>query len=317
MGPSDVSTQDPELSIVIVNYNGGRLLEQCLQALQAHPPSCSYEVVIVDNGSTDGSPDRVEAQYPSARLVRSVSNVGLARAFNIALKLASGRFVLSLDSDTRVTPNALSSLMARMEAASHVGIIGAALLNPDLSVQKTARRAPTPLNAVFGRRSLVTKLFPNNRFSRRYLMDDRVPSDAPYAVDWVSTAALLIRREALDAVGGLDEAFFVYWVDADWCARVRKAGWAIETHPGSKVIHDENLKGGHRTRRRTRMILDFHDGAYRYYRKHHVSHALSPLNAFALVGLSTRAAIFIVWDFAVTAVNRSRSAASKEFCHEQ
>jgi GT2 family glycosyltransferase len=113
-------------------------------------------------------------------------------------------------------------------------------------------------------------------------------------------------------VGGLDEGFFVYWVDADWCARMRDGGWRIDAVPGARVIHDENLKSGRRTRRRTRMIIDFHRGAYRYYRKHHVRHALSPLHLAAVVGLATRAGILVGLDYCGTTLNQWRSSRPQE-----
>ena len=298
----------PALSIIIVNYNGGTLLDQCLESIFASPPAFGFEVVLVDNGSTDGSSDRVEAAFPAVRMLRCGANLGLAKAFNRGLALASGRHLLSLDSDTRVFPGTLEALVRHLDNAPGVGVAGGWLLNPDLTPQKTARRKPGALNAVFGRRSLITRLAPNNPISRRYLMDDMLTREEPFEVDWVSTAALMARREAVERVGGLDEEFFVYWVDADWCARIRAAGWTIDAVPRARVIHDENLKKGRRTRRRTRMILDFHRGAYLYYRKHHVRHRWSSMHLLAIVGLSTRAAVLVALDYLATQVNALRGS---------
>lgn len=303
---------DIALSIVIVNYNGGALVGRCIDSVYAHPPQCFFEIVLFDNGSTDGSCDQAKHLFPDVRVRRSPCNIGLARAFNLALTEAQGRFVLSLDSDTRVLPEAIDLLVRRMAASPKLGIAGAALLNLDLTPQKTARRAPTALSALFGRRSLLTRLFPDNRISRRYLMDDMLSRLTPYEVDWVSTAALLFRREVAERIGPLDERFFVYWVDADWCARARKAGWTIEAIPAARVIHEENLKSGRRARRRTRMIVDFHRGAYRYYRKHHVRHVLGPRHLVALVALAVRAAACVAWDYLAGAVNRSRAPHARE-----
>jgi N-acetylglucosaminyl-diphospho-decaprenol L-rhamnosyltransferase len=302
-----MATETPELSIVIVNYNGGSLLVPCLESVFTHRPHCPFEIILIDNGSTDGSGDRVLSRFPDLRVTRNPSNLGLSKAFNVGLRQARGRYILSLDNDTRVLPGTLEHLVRRMEASPQVAMAGGSLLNPDLTPQKTARRAPSALNAVFGRRSLVTRLFPQNPISRRYLMEDALTQNEPYQVDWLSMAALLVRREAIDRVGMLDEGFFVYWVDADWCARMRKGGWTIEAVPSAPVIHDENLKSGRRTRRRTRMILDFHRGAYRYYHKHHAQGRLNPLRIAALIGLSTRAAGLVVWDSMAMTWNRSRT----------
>jgi N-acetylglucosaminyl-diphospho-decaprenol L-rhamnosyltransferase len=297
----------PDLSIVIVNFNGGALLEPCVESLFAHPPSCAFEVVLVDNGSTDGSCERIVEGYPQLRVIRNQRNIGLSKAFNMGIRQAGGRYILSLDNDTRVLRGSLAALIRRMEESPRSGAVGGTLLNPDLTAQKTARRAPSPLNAVFGRRSILTRWFPHNPISRRYLMDDERSRSEPYEVDWLSMAALLVRREAIDQVGMLDERFFVYWVDADWCARIRKGGWRVEAVPAAPIIHDENLKSGRRTKRRTRMILDFHRGAYTYYRTHHARGRFNPMGIAALVALSTRAAGFVLWDsLSITVANLSK-----------
>jgi len=205
--------------------------------------------------------------------------------------------LLSLDNDTRILPGALQALLDEMEANSDVGVAGSLLLNPDMSVQRTFRRRPSAVNAIFGRRSLVTKIWPGNPMSSKYLMDEKLGHEHPFDVDWVSTAALMISREAFERVGGLDEDFFVYWVDADWCARVKAAGYRITAIPGSQVIHDENLKGRRRSRKSTRMVVDFHRGAYLYYRKNHARGSLNPMAGIAFLGLSARAGLLIAGDY--------------------
>jgi len=177
-----------------------------------------------------------------------------------------------------------------------VGATGSLLLNPDMTPQKTFRLKPSGLNAIFGRRSLITRLWPSNPISCKYLMDNKEGSSEPFNVDWVSTAALMVSQKAYDSVGGLDEDFFVYWVDADWCDRIKKAGFSITAVPQSKVIHDENLKAKRRTPKNRRMVIDFHRGAYLYYQKSNSLSVYSPRALIAVVGLSTRAALLIAWD---------------------
>ncbi|RIL07160.1 MAG: hypothetical protein DCC71_04085 [Proteobacteria bacterium] len=299
MGASP-SSAEPRLSILIVNYNGGALLDRCLQSLRDAAPACAVETILVDNASTDGSGERAAHDFPEVRVVRNAENVGLSKAFNQALAQARGEFLLSLDNDTRVQPGALQGMMDAL-ADPRVGAAGGMLLNPDMTPQKTARNFPSALNAVFGRRSFVTRVWPDNPVSRRYLMEDQLESGTqPYSVGWVSTAALMVRRDVVQRVGGLDEGFFVYWTDADWCARIRAAGYDIRAVPGANVIHDENLKGKRRARRSTRMMVDFHKGAYRYYRKHRASSPWNPMALVALVGLSARAGTLIAWDYVRT-----------------
>lgn len=286
-----------DLSILIVNYNGGKLVDACLESIYANPPTCSFEIVLIDNASTDGSGARVRDAFPELRYIDNGINAGLAKAFNKALGIARGRLLLSLDNDTRVFPGALQALVDFMDAHPGTGAVGSLLLNPDLTPQRTFRRKPSALNAVFGRRSLVTRLWPGNPLSTRYLMSERSDSEEPFEVDWVSTAALMVRREIKSTVGGLDEDFFVYWVDADWCARIRAAGWAIHAVPASRVVHDENLKARRRARRNVRMLVDFHRGAYLYYRKNHAPSPFNPMAWIAFTGLGLRAAGMIGWDY--------------------
>lgn len=285
-----------ELSIIIVNFNGGQLIDNCLESIYQYPPEVPFEVVLVDNASTDGSYDRVRASYPQTVCISETENLGLARAFNQGLRVAKGRYLLSLDNDTRVLPGALQALIAAVQKDPATGIAGSILLNPDHTVQRTFRRRPSALNAIFGRRSLITKLWPSNPLSSRYLMNEKLSATQPFEVDWVSTAALMITRDALDNVGGLDEDFFVYWVDADWCARVKRSDYKIVAVPDSKIIHDENLKAKRRTRRSAKMIKDFHRGAFLYYRKNHARGFLNPMAAVAFVGLSLRAMFLIAAD---------------------
>jgi GT2 family glycosyltransferase len=293
-------SEAPRLSILLVNYNGGVLLDRCLRSLREQAPDCATETILVDNASTDGSGERAAQDFPEVRVIRNIANVGLSKAFNQALAEARGAFILSLDNDTRVLPGALQAMMDALEDP-RVGAAGGLLFNPDMTPQKTARRFPSALNAIFGRRSVVTRLLPGNPISRRYLMEDQLESDTdPYSVGWVSTAALMVRRDVVDEVGGLDEGFFVYWTDADWCARIAAAGYDIRAVPRAQVIHDENLKGKRRARRSTRMMIDFHKGAYRYYRKHHAPSPANPMAWVALVGLSARAAALIAWDYVRT-----------------
>jgi N-acetylglucosaminyl-diphospho-decaprenol L-rhamnosyltransferase len=289
-------TRPPVISILIVNYNGGELFDVCLRSLANEAPRRPFEIVVVDNASRDGSADRAVAAYPSIRLVRNPGNVGLARAFNQALRASTGRYLLCLDNDTVALPGAIDALADYLDEHEDVAVAGSRLLNPDGTLQHTARRFPHPLNALFGRRSLLTRLFPRNPISRGYLMSERETLDTPYEVDWVSTAALMTRRTATDKVGGLDEDFFVYWVDADWCHRFKRAGWRIVCVPASSIVHNENLKAGRRDARRYRMIVDFHRGAWLYYRKNQLQHRLGPMALVCMGSLAARAAVLIAVD---------------------
>lgn len=285
----------PALSIVIVNYNGGALLARCLASLAAHPPSLPHEVIVYDNASTDDSLGILARGFPGVRVIAGDRNLGLCRAFNRGVAAARGGLILSLDSDTEVTAGALDDMANYLAAHPEAGACGSSLVYPDGTPQRTARAFPSAMSGLFGRRSALTRAFPNNPFSRRYLMADQEGSSAPYAVDTLSTACMMLRRSVIDRVGAYDEAYFVYWSDTDWCQRIKKGGFAIVTLPTSTVIHNENIKAGHRKVRRTRMVMDFHQGAYRYYATHHAG-PLNPMRYVAWAGLHLRAGLLLAAD---------------------
>ena len=207
----------------------------------------------------------------------------------------AGDTILSLDSDTEVTADALDAMLDYLEADPGAGACGCTLVYPDGTPQRTARRFPSAAAGLFGRRSLLTRLWPRNPFSRHYLMADYDYSTEPFDVDTLSTACMAVRRSVVGKVGAYDEAFFVYWSDTDWCRRIKQAGCRIVSLPGAIVVHNENLKARHRNVRRTRMVVDFHRGAYRYYAKHHAG-PLNPMRYVAMVALAARTAVILAQD---------------------
>ena len=286
---------DVELSVVIVNYNGCDLLEECLRSVLEPGQTVRYETIVYDNASADHSRAMVRELFPTVRLLEGEANIGLCRAFNKGVAASCGKYVLSLDSDTVILPGALDDMIGFLKENPEAGACGATLIYPDGTRQRTARAFPNALSAVFGRRSLMSRIWPDNPFSRRYMMADKEGSLTPYKVDSLSTACMMVRRSVIETVGAYDERYFVYWSDTDWCQRIKKAGKAIYTLPASTVIHNENIKSGHRKVRRTRMVMDFHRGAYYYYATHHAG-ALNPMRYVAYVGLHLRAYVILFND---------------------
>lgn len=291
--PASPRTDDVEISCVIVNYNGGELFERCVASLFENPTRHAFEVIVVDNGSRDGSPDRIAARFPQVRMIRRQDNVGLSKAFNEGVAIMRGRYLMSLDDGCSVLPGAIDALHDFLEANPRAGAAGSRLYDPDMTIQPVARRFPDPFNAIFGRRSIATRLFPNNPMSRRYLMPEFADSTSPFEVDWNSSAALLVRRDVIDSIGAMDPRYFVYWVDADWCFRMKKAGWSVHCVPASKVVHLENLRTGHRPRPRSRMVIDFHLGAYRFYSTNLTAGWWTPMGLLSALALFTRAVVIL------------------------
>ena len=190
---------------------------------------------------------------------------------------------------------AIDQMLDFLEQHPQVGAVGSNLYNPDMTIQHAARRFPSALSGIFSRRGVFRRLFPGNHVSQRDLMIDCYESGEPFEVDWHSAASLMLRRSALDKAGGWDENFFVYWADADLCAQIRSAGYTVFNLPSAKVIHDETLAGrkGHLN---PRMVIDFHRGAYRFYRKHQIRGRANPMAAIAWLGLAMRATMIIAFD---------------------
>jgi GT2 family glycosyltransferase len=255
-----------DLSIIIVNWNVKELLRCCLHSiLAAHQaaPDLALEIIIVDSASGDGSPQMVQAEFPQVRLIASDRNLGYAGGNNTGAAAAQGRYLFLLNPDTVVQPDALSRLVQYMDAHPTVGAVGPQLLWPDGEVQSSRRRLPT-LGSLFWESTLLGQWFPHNRYIAAYTMAGVAP-DHVQPVDWLMGAALFIRRETWLRVGPLEEAFFMYFEETDWCRRCRAAGWQIHYLPEARLIHYEGKSSEQVLADRT---LRFQRSKLRYTRKY-------------------------------------------------
>lgn len=235
----------PDLSVLIVSWNVRALLAACLRSLVAalgQAGGLSAEVIVVDGASRDGSAAMVREEFSSVRLLALDTNVGFTRGNNIAIRESQGRYLLLLNPDTEVLGDALQTLVSYMEAHPEVGVLGPKLLNPDGSVQPSRRRFPT-LATLFLESTLLQEWLPRNAVLRRYYLADQ-PDDQAQEVGWVTGACFLVRREAIEQVGLLDETFFMYSEELDWQWRIQKAGWQVIYLPAAQVIHHEGQSSG-------------------------------------------------------------------------
>lgn len=264
-----------DLSIVIVSWNVRDLLRRCLASISALR-SPLIEIIVVDNGSTDGSAAMVRDEFPTVNLVVSERNLGYPGGNNVGLRMAHGRYVMILNPDTEVCAGALAALVAYADAHPDVGVVGPQLLNPDGSVQSSRRRFPTFATALF-ESTWLQPLAPRRLLERYYVLDQ--PDDVMLDVDWVDGAALMARREAVEQVGLLDEGFFMYSEELDWCRRFRQAGWRVVYLPEAKIIH-------HRGKSSDQVVaarhIHFNTSKVRYFRKYHGSLAAEALRLFLL-----------------------------------
>jgi hypothetical protein len=293
--------QVADIDVVIVGYHSRDLVMGCLDSLAAGAPGLDITVTVADNHSGDGTVDAVAARDDDSRAFDMGRNAGFSRANNRAIAMGTARYVMVLNPDTVVGPGALTALVEFAETHPTAGVVAPRLLNQDGTSQQTARAFPTPAAAVFGRRSPLSRWFPSNRWSRAFLTEAATHGDAPFEVDWVSGAAMVVPRAVVDRVGGFDEDFFLFWEDADWCHRIKAAGFSVWCLPQATVVHDEGGTRGHGWS--PRSIVLFHRGAYLYWTKHHARHALNPLRWAAALLLVCRAAALVV---AHGVVNRLR-----------
>ena len=220
-------------SILVVNWNTRELLARCLCSIEQGAPKDSYEVIVVDNASSDASPQMVQEQFPAVRLVDNEENVGFAAANNQAIHQARGRYLVLLNSDTEVRPGALTALVQFMDAHPRAGAAGARLLNPDGSLQPSCHPMLTP-GREFWRLVFLDRLWRRATYSMH-----RWAMNIPRQVEVIKGACLLLRREALDEVGLLDESYFMYTEEVDLCYRLHRTGWELWWVPQAEVVHYE------------------------------------------------------------------------------
>ncbi|MCS7178112.1 MAG: glycosyltransferase family 2 protein [Anaerolineae bacterium] len=266
----------PDLSVLIVNWNVRDLLRRCLHSILASLPIGALEIIVVDNGSTDGSAEMVRAEFPQVHLIANTDNRGFTRANNQGLAVARGRYILLLNPDTEVVGDALETMITFADAHPNVGIVGPQLLNPDGTVQSSRRRFPTLGTALF--ESTWLQPYAPRRLLMHYYVLDR-PDHEIQDVDWVTGAALMARREAVEQVGPLDEGFFMYSEELDWCRRFREAGWRVVYLPTAQVIHHEGKSSEQALPARH---IHFQTSKVRYFRKYHGPVAAETLRAVLL-----------------------------------
>jgi GT2 family glycosyltransferase len=253
----------PDLSVVVVSRDVRDLLAACLESLHQSDNGFVIETLVVDAASSDGSSAMVRKRFPAVRQLASRENLGFTRGNNWAIRLARGRHVMLLNPDTVVRPGALRALVTFLDAHPDVGVAAPKLVFPDGSVQSSRRRFPRPVTG-FVESTVLERWLGRSRVVREYRLDDG-PADAPQDVDWVVGAAMVVRREAFEQAGLLDERFFMYSEEVDLCRRIRAAGWRVVYVPDAVVVHHEGRSSEQNLVQRN---LDFHESRFRYYRKH-------------------------------------------------
>jgi N-acetylglucosaminyl-diphospho-decaprenol L-rhamnosyltransferase len=248
----------PTLAAVVINYDSGYHLRNCLAELTAATGEVPADLIVVDNASTDESLSGVAQDYPVVQLVENPENVGYGTACNQGFRTTDAQFVCFLNPDVVPEPGSLSAMAAAMAANPEVGVLGPRLNNPDGSRYPSCRVIPN-LSVAVGH-AILGLLTENNRFTRAYQLLDGDHA-IEREVDWVSGAAMMVRREAFEHVGGFDESYFMYVEDVDLCSRLRHAGWKALYFPQAQMMH--HVAGSSR-RTPYKMIFHHHLSLLRY-----------------------------------------------------
>jgi len=270
-----------DLSIVIVNWNTKDFLLQCLESIYQTVRRGSWEILMIDNGSSDGSGEAAKKSFPSIQLIENERNLGFAKAVNQGLQQSSGSNILLLNPDTRLKEGAIERMLSFMGTHSQVGVSGGQLLNEDGSKQNSIANIPSLATELFNK-SLLRRMFP-----KKYPGKERNYFE-PIEVDSVIGACMMVRREAMEQVGLLDEDYFLFLEETDWCYRMKRAGWKVYHLPEVEIYH---FQGKSAEAKKKRAKVEYYRSRYHFFRKNRGN-----LKWFFLhIGLVIRLAIELIF----------------------
>jgi len=283
-----------DVAIIVVGLNASRYVRECFDSVRvATWHNYTYEVIYVDNGSKDDTLTMLQTNFPNVKVIANQTNLGFCKAANQGAEIANSRHLFFLNDDTLILNDAVAALIAHADLHQDVGALGGRLLNTDGTEQYSGRRFPSPWNAVLGRRSVLTKLFPGAPVVRDYLYKESLAGGEAFDADWVSAAAVLFPQEVFRRIGGFAEDYY-YWHEVIFCDRVRKLTKRVELLPGARIIHHEGKGSGARPFKSQRShIINFHKGGYACYCEHCGLAPLNPLRLLVATMLFTRACILI------------------------
>lgn len=277
-----------DLSIIICNYNTGRLLKNTLSSIYRNTKNITFEIITVDDGSTDRSVEIIKKYFPKVRIIKNVKNLGYSKSCNIGTRLSKGKYILHLNSDVNFTKNTSMSLIIKfMDDNPNIGIAGCKIIKYDGSLDLPCRHSlPTLTNAFFQMFGLY-KIFSNiksTNYYMTYLPDDKITKVGGLG------AFMLLRKELVRRIGYLDERFFIYCEETDYCYRAIKAGWDVYYFPKIEVKH---MHAGTTNQFRIKALFLFHKGIFLYYKKHYSNENFFLINLFVYAGIVVRLIFFI------------------------
>lgn len=269
------------LSIIIVNWNGEPFVENCLNSIYTQDTRISYEVIVWDNASTDGSVSLIRQNFPQVKLIQSDKNLGFAGGNNRAFNHAHGEYYLLLNNDTVLREGTLDAMAEVVASNPSIGIWGFHLINPDGSTQKSAGRFPNIITEILDQTGLH-KFIPYSQYAYSWY-------NTPEEADWVTGACMLIKRQVIEKIGMFDERYFMFLEDVDLCYRARKAGWQVRYHPKPTIVH---MKGESSKPVLKKMIIQDRNSILYFVDKHYSRITASLFRIVVILGAFIR---MVIW----------------------
>jgi hypothetical protein len=294
-----------ELTVIVISSDNREYLEGCLRALYQSNGVNGPDLIVVDNDSRDGSSEFVESRYPRAKIIKNSEKFGFARNNNLGIKSAKTDYILLLNVDTEVESGAVEAALEFLKAGSGAGVVGSKLYNKAGELEYSCKMFPSLLN-IFLELSMLERVFPKSGFFARRFMGS-YDHEAPRAVDWICGAFMMFKKETLEKVGLLDEKFFMFYEDADWCFRAKEAGYKVYYEPRSGVMH---VKGGSfkgfspwAYKENFRSLLYFYEKHYGAFRKFLLKVMLFPAMLLRILAFTP-----------VCAISSKRPECAKRIC---
>ncbi len=281
---------NPSVSVVIVNWKTPALLARCLDSIKLEPQADDFEVWVVDNDSGDESVEMLKSRYSYVKLIENKDNLGFSKACNQAIPESKGDYVLLLNPDTEVKDGAIGKLADFLKDHPECGAVGPKVLNTDGTLQLACRRSFPSVKAAFFRITYLSRLFPKSKTMSEYNLTFQDP-DKTVEVDALSGSCMMVRRQAIDKIGLLDEDIFMFGEDIDWCWRIKQAGWSVFYLPSSVIYH---VHGASSRLRPVGATINLHKGMEVFYRKHLAANHSPIFNAFVYAAIWARALLFIL-----------------------
>ena len=268
-----------KLSIIIVNYHQSSLLRDSIESIHLTVKKIQFEVIVVDNSSKDKGLKSVIDQFPKTLLIKNTTNSGFACANNQGARIAKGDFLLFINPDTIMKKGAIEAMLEYIRSDASIGIVGPKVLNPDGTIQYSCRKFPTIWSGLFNRYSLMTRLFPNNRYSTDYLMSN-YDHNSTRTVDWVSGCCILVPSSIFKNTNGFDENYFLFIEDVDLCQTMKKKNYRVDYLPNVQIFHKISSSNA---RLAPQTIIKRHKGMIYYYKKHNKTNFLAQWAVISLV----------------------------------